>query len=98
MVPSDVKPTVAVLGTADQATPAGTLTAGEPWTMVHGSRDVGVRSSSVIEIVVVDPDFSTSNNGASAVTVIDSDIEGFSVPVTSAVLPAATVRTRVAAP
>src|SRR5436309_15924254 len=67
-----------------------TWTEGTDWRTVHGSRDVGIFSISTLVTLVDVPVLRTSSSGASAVTVIDSDTDGFSVMVTSALAPTRT--------
>src|SRR5438128_4737342 len=67
-----------------------TCTDGACWRTVHGSRDVGILSISTLVTLMPVPALRTSSSGASAVTVIDSDTDGFSVMVTSAFAPTRT--------
>ena len=67
--------------------------------MTQGSRPLGTFSSSTFVTVAPVPVRRTSSSGASAVTVIDSDTEGFSTIVTSLLRPMLTVSPeRVAVP
>ncbi len=76
-----------------------TSTDGTDCSTVHGSREVGIFSSSTLVTLVAVPVLRVSSKGASAVTVIDSDIDGFSVREMSAFWPTLTLTpARVAVP
>src|SRR5258708_36712441 len=76
-----------------------TCTAGADCSTVHGSREVGIFSSSTFVTLVAVPALRVSSSGASAVTVIDSDIDGLSVMEMSAFWPTFTLTpARVAVP
>ena len=67
-----------------------TWTLGVVCMTVHGSRADGIFSISTRVTFVASPALRTSSSGASAVTVIDSDTDGLSVIVTSALDPTRT--------
>src|SRR5436309_606452 len=76
-----------------------TCTAGADCSTVHGSREVGIFSSSIFVTFVAVPALRVSSSGASAVTVIDSAIDGLRVMAMSAFWPTLTLTpARVAVP
>src|SRR5260221_2662058 len=76
-----------------------TCTAGAEYSTVHGSGEVGTFASSIFVRFVAVPALRVSSSGASAVTVIDSDIDGLRVMEMSAFWPTLTpTPARVAVP